>query len=499
MRIPYSYLQILVGIAAMCFLNNFAYAWQSLTSDIDIRCIQKKDMALNCQYRPLFPGVVSNIRATSGNLELPVQDIESTSENITAIFFLIDTSDPGRQNVISKNIQQIDRLLASASPSHRIGLASFDKKLRILAPIGSSKDQIITSTQNILAEGKTTELYRNLLLTIEKLSRFNASRKAIFLFSDGQAEDKAYFHSDVVNAARKKGVVINGIGFPRSVSLSVALQTLRRISEETGGIFTEANSNFDLDDNFYQQPYDNIDAAQDINIDLSALANNRTSSASQITLNFATDIGNIEILVPVSSPITKMTNRPNTATSSPAVLPVQAPIRIVTPASKPKNINYWLWYGLPVALVIIFLISLITLILTYKKQPDKAVLTNNAAQQNKPFAYLVTQEEKSKRYPITSTTWRIGRSKDNELSLDDNSVSRLHAEIHRYNNGNFFIMDMQSLNGIHVNDEQVSNKKLQEGDIIEIGDIFLRFTQHSEDYQLSDDTAIQITKNPYIK
>ena len=34
---------------------------------------------------------------------------------------------------------------------------------------------------------------------------------------------------------------------------------------------------------------------------------------------------------------------------------------------------------------------------------------------------------------------------------------------------------------------------------IEIGDIFLRFTQHSEDYQLSDDTAIQITKNPYIK
>jgi len=117
-------------------------------------------------------------------------------------------------------------------------------------------------------------------------------------------------------------------------------------------------------------------------------------------------------------------------------------------------------------------------------------------QQNKAFAYLVTQEEHSTRYPILNTTWRIGRSKDNELSLDDNSVSRLHAEIHRYNNGNFFIKDMQSLNGIYVNEEQVSTKKLEEGDMIEIGDIYLRFTQHSEDYPLNEDTAIQKTKMP---
>ena len=481
---------------AVCCLCPTTHAWQSLTSEIDIHCAQKDEVFLDCHYRPLFPGTISDIQASSGNLVLPVQDNKGFSEDITAIFFLIDTSDPGRQIVIEKNIQQIERLLVASKQSHRLGLASFDKKLRILAPIGSSKSQIIASMKGIKAEGKTTELYRSVLLTIEKLSRINASRKAIFLFSDGQAEDKAYFHADVVKAARKKGVVINGIGFPRSVSLSVALQILRRLSEETGGIFTEANNNFDLGDKFYRQPFSNIDVGDDIRVDMTSLAANNSLSITQVTLNFTTDIGNIDIRVPVSLPITLMVNLPVTALPPVPVTPTQPQIRVVTPVLEPEKIDFWLWYGLPVALVILFLISMITLILIYRKQPDKGSVASNFQQQNKPFAYLISQEEKSKRYPIMSTTWRIGRSRDNELSLDDSSVSRLHAEIHRYNNGTFFILDMKSLNGIYVNEEQVSNKKLEEGDMIEIGDIFLRFTHHAEDYLLDDDTAIQITKTP---
>lgn len=481
---------------AACCICSSAHAWQFLTSEIDIHCTQKDEVYLDCHYRPLFPGTISDIQASSGNLELSTKENKGFSEDITAIFFLIDTSDPGRQNVIEKNIQQIERLLVASKQSHRLGLASFDKKLRILAPIGSSKSQIIASMKGIKAEGKTTELYRSLLLTIEKLSRINASRKAIFLFSDGQAEDKAYFHADVVKAARRKGVVINSIGFPRSVSLSVALQILRRLSEETGGIFTEANNKFDLNDKFYRQPFNNIDVGDDMRVDMTSLAANNSLSTTEVTLNFITDIGNIDIRVPVSLPITSMANLPATALPPVPVTPAQPQIRVVTPDLEPEKIDFWLWYGLPVALVILFLISMITLVLIYRKQPDKSTVASNVQQQNKPFAYLISQEENSTRYPIMSTTWRIGRSRDNELTLDDSSVSRLHAEIHRYNNGNFFILDMQSLNGIYVNEEQVSNKKLQEGDIIEIGDIFLRFTQHAEDYLLDDDTAIQITKTP---
>ena len=491
----YSFSLILNTFIVFCSFSSSINAWEELTGELDIRC-EQLEVKLDCYYRPLFPGSVNNILAFSRNLELPVEELENDIENISAIFFLIDTSDPGRQNVINKNIQQIKNLINASNNSHRLGLASFDKKLRILAPIGSSKKQLLASANNIKAEGRTTELYRNLLLTIEKLSRTHANRKAIYLFSDGQAEDKAYFHSDVVKAARRKGIVINSIGFPRSISLSVALQTLRRLSEETGGNFTEANKYFDLNEKFYRSPFSNIDAGKRFTVDISELAESTSLYITKITLKFATDVGNISINVPVSlAPLIPAPSPVSIVNTTPTA-PVQTTIRMVAPEGEPENINFWLWYGLPIALVFLFSVALITLILIYRKQPDKAVFANSIREQLKPFAYLVSEEDNSTRYPILNTTWRIGRSKDNELTLDDNSVSRLHAEIHRDNNGNFFIMDMQSLNSVYVNGEQVSNKKLEEGDIIEIGDIYLRFTLHAEDYQLEDSTAIQKTKIP---
>ena len=273
------------------------------------------------------------------------------------------------------------------------------------------------------------------------------------------------------------------------------MQTLRRLSEETGGIYTEANTNFNLDDKFYRNAYDNINVGDSFSIDLGAIAENARSSSASVRLDLATDIGNIRVNVPVTLPTTSIYNAPVTnVTAVPAVAtPV---IKMVPNTSLPEKVDFWLWYGLPIALVILFLISIVTLILIYKRQSKKTEFTSAVQPQNKPFAYLVTQEEDSKRYPITNTTWRIGRSRDNELSIADNSISRLHAEIHRYNNGSFFIIDMQSLNGIYVNEKQVSNKKLQEGDIIEIGDISLRFTYQSKDYSLNEDTAIQKTKSP---
>ena len=490
----FSVKQLAVLLLAATYSLNIS-AWNSLTGQLAVNCDQNQTIYLDCFYRPLFPGKVDNIEASHFDRILPVSRSISTREDVTAIYFLIDTSDPARDKVVQKNTRQIERFLAASNNSHRIGLASFDKKLRIHAPLGSSNSKIINSMANIKARGRTTELYRNLLLTIEKLSRTNSKRKAIYLFSDGQAEDKAYFHRDVINAARKHGVVINSVGFPRSVSLSVALQTLRRLSEETGGVFIEADNNFDLEEKHYRAPYKNLDVGDDFRVDLTEISKTNTQQSPTILLSFDSDIGKIELQVPVKLPVMQPA-AVSTVLTSPAPAPSAPEVRIVQTANEPASINYWLWYGLPISIVLLFLISIITLILVYRKQPDKDSFIVSSSEQNKPFAYLVTQEEDSIRYPITSTTWRIGRSRDNELSLDDNSVSRMHAEIHRNSDGSFIINDMGSLNGVYVNEEQISKVKLEEGDIIEIGDIYFRFTKLSEDYQLDEDTAIQKTRTP---
>jgi len=82
--------------------------------------------------------------------------------------------------------------------------------------------------------------------------------------------------------------------------------------------------------------------------------------------------------------------------------------------------------------------------------------------------------------------------------LRDTSVSRRHAEIHRDKGDEFTLIDLNSLNGVFVNSEKIGRYKLKEGDIIEIGDVNLRFTLMPIDYQLEESTVMQDTKVPSV-
>lgn len=57
----------------------------------------------------------------------------------------------------------------------------------------------------------------------------------------------------------------------------------------------------------------------------------------------------------------------------------------------------------------------------------------------------------------------------------NDSISLHHAEIHRRREGDFFIVDLASTNGVFVNDEKVNQGELKSNDIIELGEVRLRF------------------------
>ncbi len=63
------------------------------------------------------------------------------------------------------------------------------------------------------------------------------------------------------------------------------------------------------------------------------------------------------------------------------------------------------------------------------------------------------------------------------MTINDNSVSRRHAEIRRAFEGQFVLYDRDSTNGVFVNNRKIIDHKLAEGDVIEIGDVLLRFTR----------------------
>jgi pSer/pThr/pTyr-binding forkhead associated (FHA) protein len=78
-------------------------------------------------------------------------------------------------------------------------------------------------------------------------------------------------------------------------------------------------------------------------------------------------------------------------------------------------------------------------------------------------------------YLLEQSVTTIGRSPENDVFLDDVTVSRKHAVLDRREDGMFFVRDVGSLNGTYVNGEQVEQTTLASGDEVQIGMFKLAF------------------------
>lgn len=78
------------------------------------------------------------------------------------------------------------------------------------------------------------------------------------------------------------------------------------------------------------------------------------------------------------------------------------------------------------------------------------------------------------RYPLDAEVTRAGRHPDSDIFLDDITVSRRHAEIHRLD-GRYTLRDTGSLNGTYLNRERIDDAPLVSGDEVQIGKYRLVF------------------------
>jgi len=90
------------------------------------------------------------------------------------------------------------------------------------------------------------------------------------------------------------------------------------------------------------------------------------------------------------------------------------------------------------------------------------------------------------RLRLDKPQFRIGRAKDNEISIDDELVSKTHAIIEAMENKeqavfDYYIQDQQSTNGTYVNDKKINLYKLSNGDVIRIGMSNFKFLDDTND------------------
>lgn len=92
----------------------------------------------------------------------------------------------------------------------------------------------------------------------------------------------------------------------------------------------------------------------------------------------------------------------------------------------------------------------------------------------RPFLALVEDGSVVKEFALERDTALIGRLAGSEVEISDPGASRRHAEVRRQGDG-YVIVDLGSTNGTLVNDDPVSERTLEDGDRITIGQTTLEF------------------------
>jgi pSer/pThr/pTyr-binding forkhead associated (FHA) protein len=75
---------------------------------------------------------------------------------------------------------------------------------------------------------------------------------------------------------------------------------------------------------------------------------------------------------------------------------------------------------------------------------------------------------------LAATTITIGRGLHNDIVLEDDRVSRRHAQL-RYHARQFWLSDAGSMNGTYVNGAVITELALSDGDTISLGGLELTF------------------------
>ena len=82
----------------------------------------------------------------------------------------------------------------------------------------------------------------------------------------------------------------------------------------------------------------------------------------------------------------------------------------------------------------------------------------------------------------------IGRSKECDIQISDANVSRRHAEL-RQEGASYWIVDLDSTNGLEVNGRRLKRAKLESGDRVTIGETEVVFTRQTRTSNPSPSTS----------
>ena len=452
----------------------------------DVAATDTQKAVVQCELRSSDEVKVAGVKVTGdGRGADAIYKPYGAAEVPTPVLLLLDLSvvDVKRDKNV-KSDKKFSRLHETAEQiatadvkGATFGIDGFNQDLMPIAPLGTPAATIRLALKSIGSQPRPRELLKSIVDALPLLSAAPGERKIMIVLSDGDSRDTAYSVAEVSDKLKQANVTFIGIAPGQSAIELNNAQRLRRLAQDTFGAFLTVHN-----DNAVKK------AVTDVK-------NLLVNGGSILFQPIATDM---KIAADIDG------GKPVTLAYKTALAPSPEAVAATEPEAKPINFTHpgevfdafrvWLkadtrnqlmFGGGVLALVLVLL--LIAKLASRRQSPEivedfgaatTAPDAPTAPVEVKPvFGWLEFLDGNQTREPIRSRATRIGRSSDNDIVLKNTSVHRQHAVIREDPSGGLVIVDMDTANGIKVNEEWVKSARLKQGDVIELGEVRMRFTQ----------------------
>ena len=415
-----------------------------------------------------------------------------TQNESTSTVILVDGSDkisPSLQNIIREEIESI--FFPAIRPNRKFGLASFAVDTEIIVPPTSDRQQLSDALKTMQRRSSSHELYRAALDAIRSLKNESADLKFLVIVSNGKTRDSAYRRSDVVKLAKDENIRIFTLGFLQSAKGSPQLQSMRRLAEETGGFFAKANlSDKRLPIDFRARFLQAIEGETGISFEADRTGENQEFLIEAALKSGETATG--KLLIPGSEAAKVRFKYAFLTLSNPYV---SGTILFLVVAA--GGIMAWFRFKTPSAKINSGPVDDLNSETPNKHNPGPQPQTKGRQAEKKLTEDLAVRLEgaslevighESDPRAIDKPKLRIGRSETSDLHLADPTVHRHHAIIRVTDKGRFTIEDIsgENGNGVYINDEKIAQADLFHDDVIELGNVLLRFDHEIQETTVED-------------
>lgn len=416
------------------------------------------------------------------------------NENTTAWLLLFDRSKSLGEKSVEVIRDDFGKIISGLRSKEKLGIATFAEDFQLHTRVGADRSELNRILREIKPVGKKTFIYKSSLEALEVLGDASADRKALVIISDGISEDAANVtNQDVIKRAKELGIVIYGIGYSEKPENDIYLNDLQQVAMRTQGpwqkeplynpdsrVLSPRLMQFFLDfmQNGGKAVFEHQHPGKDVTAKIIATLDDGRQIATRVELPTVFVTAELGILgLPKEYEVLVI----STIAGLLVLLLLAVLIWVLRRGSKPEAVEV-AETSEPEHETSEEVTQAIAEDTIFAEpddiegdEPTKIIPDVNPG--GAVYAFLEQLGDQSKRIELNSTTMSVGRHKDNDIQFLSSTVHRRHATLHMNSDKAFVITDLSgdTGNGVSINGQRVATAQLESGDLIELGDIRLRY------------------------